>query len=358
MRRDALAALLGAMVVGGASEAQSAPAPAPAATHAPGDPWERLNRFNYAVEGVLDRDLIGPLARLYKAITPGPIGRGIHNAVVNLSEPSVFVNDVLQLRLKRAGVTGARFVTNSTIGLFGLIDVAGRLGLQHHNNEFGVTLGRYGFYAGPYIYLPLGGPTTVRDLVGAGVDIVIDPLHFASYAARTQISEARFGAGSLDARAAAGPQLDALLSDATDPYATLRSVYLQHKQSEIEGEGAPLDLPAIGDPTPMPAPSGAAVSEIGAPSVAGVPPAATTFLGSDDPVQSDSLKRALADSAALTLLSQPGGDLSRAMQLGRTAGGVHAAEAGLAGEAPPAGPSESPPPQTQGDLDLTLAALK
>jgi hypothetical protein len=164
----------------------------------------------------------------------------------------VFINDVLQLRVKRAGVTAARFVTNSTIGLFGLIDIADHLGLPHHSNEFGVTLGRYGVQSGPYMYVPLVGPSTVRDIIGSGVDLAIDPLHWVSYASRTEISEVRFVVGGADTAVTTQDQLDALLSDAADPYATLRSVYLQNKQGEIDGGEVPAALPSFDDPQPGP----------------------------------------------------------------------------------------------------------
>jgi phospholipid-binding lipoprotein MlaA len=221
----------------------------------PGDPWERGNRVGYAVEGGLDKHLIHPLAKIYHTLTPGPIGRGVHNILVNLSEPVAFFNDVLQLRLKRAGIAGARFITNSTVGILGLFDVAARAGMTHQDNEFGVTLGRYGVHPGPYMYLPLLGPTTVRDLLGSGLDFVIDPVHWLSYPDRTQVGVARFVVSGLDTRIMTEDQLNALLSGAVDPYATLRSVYLQNKQGEIEGGGVPLNLPSFDDAVPAQPPA-------------------------------------------------------------------------------------------------------
>ena len=217
---------------------------------APGDPWERGNRVGYAVESALDKHLIHPLAKIYHTLTPGPIGRGVHNILVNLSEPVAFFNDVLQLRLKRAGVAGARFIANSTLGLLGLFDVAARAGMPHQDNEFGVTLGRYGLHPGPYMYLPLLGPTTARDLLGSGVDFVIDPIHWLTYPDRTEVGVARFVVSGLDTRIMTEDQLNALLSGAVDPYATLRSVYLQNKQGEIDGGGVPLNLPSFDDAVP------------------------------------------------------------------------------------------------------------
>ena len=235
---------------------------APVVASAPVDPWERQNRRNYAIEGVLDRRVIGPASRLYHKLTPGLIGRGIHNVLVNLSEPAVIVNDVLQLRFKKAGVSVTRLLTNSNVGLLGLFDLAGRAGLMHHDNEFGVTLGRYGVTSGPYLYLPLVGPSTPRDLVGVGVDFLMNPLHWLTYADRTEVGVAQVTVGGLDTRVMTEGQLNALLSGAIDPYATLRSVYLQNKKSEVSGDEVPHDLPSFDDsppeivapPTPEPAP--------------------------------------------------------------------------------------------------------
>jgi phospholipid-binding lipoprotein MlaA len=326
MRRNTLVALVGAVFVCGASaaDAQSAPPtppPAAAAPRTPGDPWEHLNRINYAIEGALDKHLIGPIAKLYAAITPGPIGRGIHNVLVNLSEPSVFFNDMLQLRFKQAGMTAGRFVANSSIGVLGLVDVAAKAGLPHHDNEFGVTLGRYGVHPGPYMFLPVGGPTTVRDLVGTGVDLLMDPFHWLRFASQAEINGTRLVTGGLDVRNATEGQLNTLLADATDPYATLRSVYLQNKQSQVDGEGAPLDLPAVDDvPVATPAPPG--------------PTAANMFPNASSEAQPDAVQRAADDAAALKLIVQPEGlasaDIDRAAELGRTLGGLRGVEKSLA----------------------------
>jgi phospholipid-binding lipoprotein MlaA len=356
MRRNGLAALAGAITIVGiapAAHAQDqAPPPATASATARVDPWERLNRFNYAVENGLDKHIIGPLAHVFRALTPGPIGKGLHNALVNLTEPSVLINDVLQLRLKRASVTVRRFVTNSTIGVAGLIDVAAKLGLPHHDNEFGVTLGRYGFYSGPYMFLPLGGPTTVRDLVGSGVDLLLDPFHWIRYAGVAEVSTVRVVVGGLDTRNVTEAELNALLSDATDPYATLRSVYLQNKQSEIQGEeAAPLDLPSFDAPLPTPAPG---------PTAADTPIAGRMFAEASSPADPDAAQRALNDAAALKLISQPSGlasaDLARAAQLGQTLGGVRSLEKAVARQAEPDRLDGAVSPSAAEGADLTVAA--
>jgi phospholipid-binding lipoprotein MlaA len=220
------------------------------------DPWEKLNRVGFAIEGKLDRWFIGPLAHVYKFLTPGPIGKGIHNLVTNLTEPVVTVNGILQLRPKRAVASARRFVINSTFGLAGLIDIEAREGNPHRPNSFGDTLGRYGVAGGPYIFVPLGGPLTVRDTVGEVVDNVMDPLHILSYRYRTEISISVAVARGLDQRVETEDDLKTLLSDAADPYATLRSTFLQARESEIRGEEAtPPDLPDLDLPSLPPAPS-------------------------------------------------------------------------------------------------------
>jgi phospholipid-binding lipoprotein MlaA len=202
----------------------------------------------YAFQGLLERHVIKPVAKLYRWLTPGPIGRGLHNVLVNLSEPATFLNDVLQRRFHRAGIPAKRFLMNSTVGVLGLFDVAAHAGVMHHNNEFGVTLGTYGVASGPYLYVPLVGPSTLRDLVGSGVDFLTDPMHWVTYNNRATASDTRLIVSGLDTYLVTEDQVHALLSDAVDPYATLRSVYLQSKQGEIDGGSVPANLPDFDAP--------------------------------------------------------------------------------------------------------------
>jgi phospholipid-binding lipoprotein MlaA len=222
-------------------------APNAAAVARPNDPWEKVNRVGFAIEGVLDRYTFAPLAHFFHALTPGPIGQGIHNVVTNLTEPVIGLNGLLQLRIKRGGAALVRFAFNTTFGIGGIFDVAGKGGIPHRANGFGNTLGHYGVGPGPYIYIPLAGPSTVRDLFGTLVDIVIDPVHLVNYPYRTQISISSSLVRGLDERVRVEGDLNALLSDAADPYATLRSTYLQNRQAEVEGGEALPALPALPD---------------------------------------------------------------------------------------------------------------
>jgi len=235
--------------------AQQAAAVSAAATD-PADPAEKLNRKLFALHQFLDRTLFRPLAMVYKTITPQPLRQGIENVISNLGEPVVAANDVLQGRFRKAGTTTARFVTNSTIGIGGLIDVATSANLPHHDNGFALTLGRAGVKPGPYLFIPLMGPSTVRDAIGNGVDALASPFQwFLHGSAKTDYIVSKTVVGGLDTRASIDGEYTSLLADATDPYATLRSVYLQNQQSKIDdaNTSAPQALPDFDDATPPPA---------------------------------------------------------------------------------------------------------
>jgi phospholipid-binding lipoprotein MlaA len=260
VRRSIFAVILAVTALSAAPPPASAASRRPTAGPAADDPWERLNRRGYAIHQFLDKNLIRPAAMLYRALTPGPIGKGLHNVITNLTEPLVFINDVLQVRIRRAAETTARFAFNSTLGVAGLIDVASRGGLPHHDSTFGDTLGRYGVGPGPFLFIPLVGPSSVRDLVGLGFDLAVDPVHWLSYPYRTEISTSATVVGGLDMRAEADDQLKAILSDAADPYATLRSVYLQYRQGEIDGDRAGPNLPSLPEIDDSSAPASAPAS--------------------------------------------------------------------------------------------------
>jgi phospholipid-binding lipoprotein MlaA len=254
LRRAAVTVLFGmGVLVAGPACAQ------PPAAGSPDDPYEASNRQMYAVEDGLDHGILLPLAKLYHFLTPGPIGKGIHNVLSNLSEPVVIINDVLQGRLKRAGRETLRMTANTTAGFLGLMDVATPAGLQREDTDFGITLGRWGVKPGPYLYLPLIGPTTPRDMFGLGADTAMDPLNFIDYPDRVAVAVSKTVAGGLDLRDRSQAQLDALLSDAADPYATLRSVYLQSREAAVEEqEGAPALAPIDDSPSSQATPPKAA----------------------------------------------------------------------------------------------------
>ena len=122
-----------------------------------------------------------PVAKFYRSAVPEPARDGIHNALTNLNSPVVLANDVLQGDGDKAADTFGRFVINSTVGVAGLIDVASKMGIPGHDNDFGITLGKAGAAEGSYLVLPFVGPKPPRDLVGTGVDIAFDPLTYVSW---------------------------------------------------------------------------------------------------------------------------------------------------------------------------------
>ena len=223
--------------------------------HAPGDPLEGFNRANYKFSTGIDKAVLRPVALAYRHIVPRPARDGLRNFLSNIGEPFVFANDVLQLKIGRAIKTVGRFVINSTLGLAGLFDTAKRkpFHLPHHNNSLGDTLGFYGVGPGPYLYLPILGPTTLRDAVAGQLQgmalgvIVRTPLRSPEYQIPTTIL------GGLDQRAEADDDLRVITEDSVDPYAALRSVVLQDRAGEIAGlKSGNLDDPTK-DPLSIPA---------------------------------------------------------------------------------------------------------
>lgn len=242
------------------------------------DPLEGLNRISFDVSQALDKVLIRPLAMTYKTVVPKPLRDGVRNGLSNLGEPFVFINDILQLKPKRALRTLGRFLLNSILGLGGLFDIAKekKFKLEHHSNSFSHTLGFYGVKPGPYLYIPLLGPMVLRDFADRlqgtlGGRVVDNPVFRDNRGTILQI------VNGLDMRAENDEALKALLEDAIDPYATFRSTWLQDRQGEIDAlkvpDGAepgsqttdsPLDDPLI-DPAPPPADQTGSAPETPAP---------------------------------------------------------------------------------------------
>ncbi len=259
-RSKTLLAVCALAVLGSTAHAET-PAPAPSATKASAsapagptaaveDPWEKFNRGTYKFNNGLDHVLIRPLVQTYIHITPKFFRKGVSGIVDNLLSPTTAINDLLQGHPKLAVQATTRFVVNSTLGVAGVFDVAGATGLPGHHADFGQTLGRYGVTTGPYIYLPLFGPTTLRDGLGIGVDAFSDPVQLAVGGRVGDFALLRFGVAGLDARTSADEQLQSLNEDAADPYATIRSVYSQNRAYMVrQAAGQPEVLPDF-DETP------------------------------------------------------------------------------------------------------------
>jgi phospholipid-binding lipoprotein MlaA len=138
------------------------------------DPWEGFNRRVYKFNALFDRHVFLPVVGGYEAVTPTVMRTGISNFYSNLRDIRNLVNSILQLKGGKAASTSARFVVNTTVGLLGFIDVATLMDLPQQNEDFGQTLGVWGAGQGPYLVLPLVGPSSVRDGIGLGVDIYIE----------------------------------------------------------------------------------------------------------------------------------------------------------------------------------------
>jgi phospholipid-binding lipoprotein MlaA len=244
----------------------------------PSDPWEGMNRRFFGIQEALDRHVIGPIARGFGA-TPSPLRGALRNFGRNLGEPVVVVNDLLQGHVKQAAGTVARIVINTTLGIGGLFDVAKRNHLPHHDNSFGTTLGRWGASPGPYLFIPLVGPTTVRDAFGSVADIGLDPVTYVHYRSKTEISIGVAIIQGLGQRLDGERDMEAIRQTSTDPYATLRSYFLQNRQAEITGNTA--DIEALPDLEPADAapPKAAAATE---PSPTPPPPAEPVAPHSDE----------------------------------------------------------------------------
>lgn len=217
------------------------------------DPFESFNRKVYAFNLGLDRAILRPAAMAYRRVTPAFFRKIIRNFLSNLGEPKVIANDILQIRPTRAVVATGRFVVNSVIGIGGIIDVATELDIPSQENGFSVTLGRYGVGDGPYLYIPFAGPATVRSLIGTVADGFMDPRYWIRYPYRDDVNISLGLVHGLDLRGENDSALKSLTADATDPYATIRSAYLQNQQSLVNGDKNTVDqLPDFDEGTATP----------------------------------------------------------------------------------------------------------
>jgi phospholipid-binding lipoprotein MlaA len=207
------------------------------------DPWEPTNRAVFDFDIKMDHAVARPVAKFYVDAVPEPARDGIHNALDNLNNPVVFANDVLQGDTAKAGDTLGRFLINSTAGLAGLIDVAAKIGIPGHPNDFGITLGKGGATEGSYLVLPFVGPKPPRDLLGQGVDIAFDPLTYMTWNNSTLYMIIRSGLGVLDSRASNLDAVESIERSSIDFYATTRSLYRQNRTAQINGGKVDADLP-------------------------------------------------------------------------------------------------------------------
>ena len=204
----------------------------------PKDPWEPMNRGVYRFNDAIDRAALKPTARVYQTYTPRWIQTGVSNFFSNLAYPGTIVNQILQGKLVAAGQDTLRFALNLTLGLGGLLDPATDANLPRHDEDLGQTLGRWGVPPGPYLTLPLIGPSTLRDAPSVVFDRFLEPFYWYDYGNERWFSLAL---GIVDRRARLLP-LDATLERAFDPYAFVREAYLQRRRFQVY-DGNPPDEP-------------------------------------------------------------------------------------------------------------------
>lgn len=210
-----------------------------ARTRSPIDPLQTINAESYAIIQAIDEAVVEPSAHAYEKVVPEPVRNGLRNFANNLHEPAVFVNFLLQLKPGKAAETAGRFLVNSTVGVAGLFDMAKRkpINLPRRRNGFADTLGCYGVKSGPFLFLPLIGATTVRDLIGGSIDGFNIPLPLPGTVARSltqpPIAISRSLARELDKRIDFDEDLQKI-RNSSDPYVATREHYLQRRQAQID----------------------------------------------------------------------------------------------------------------------------
>jgi phospholipid-binding lipoprotein MlaA len=189
----------------------------------------------FAVNEKLDKNVAEPAAKFYSRAVPEPARDGVHNFLTNLSSPVTFANDILQGEPLHAVQTLGRAIVNTSIGLGGVIDVATPAGIPFHEEDFGETLAIWGVDEGPYLVLPLLGPSNPRDAGGRLVDIAFDPLTYAGMREKGLWMGSRQLLNLLDERSRNIDTINELRRSSVDLYATERSLYRQHRNAEIRG---------------------------------------------------------------------------------------------------------------------------
>ncbi len=196
----------------------------------PHDPYEGFNRSMFAVNEAIDRYAAKPVAQVYDAAVPLPVKAGFGNFFGNVGDLWIGVNSALQGKFSDAGVDIGRLLINTTVGIFGLFDVASELGLEKHEEDFGQTLAVWGVQDGGYLFWPFIGPRTVRDTAGFGVDSFVDPVwRVHPVPLRNSLVPLRF----VDVRASLLPADKIVEEAALDKYAYIRDAYLQRRRNQI-----------------------------------------------------------------------------------------------------------------------------
>ncbi|WP_367188892.1 VacJ family lipoprotein [Burkholderia sp. Ed8] len=211
----------------------------------PDDPLEPMNRAMYKFNDTVDTNIAQPIAKGYQKVTPTPVRTAISNFFSNLGDLGNMANNLLQLRITDATQDLMRVAMNSLFGVAGLIDIATPAGLPKHHQDFGLTMARWGMPSGPYLVLPVFGPSTVRDGVGRAVDVRFNLLNYIEPAARNPMYIAQF----ISARSDLLGATDLLKQAALDPYSFVRDAYLQQRKSlTYRSQSSSAALPTYNEP--------------------------------------------------------------------------------------------------------------
>lgn len=201
------------------------------------DPLESYNRAMFAFNDAADKAVFKPVAQAYQTVLPDPVITSVTNFFSNLNDVVVLINDLLQFKLHQAAMDSSRIVFNTTFGVLGLFDVASRMELPKHNEDFGQTLGFWGFGEGYYIVLPLLGPSTVRDTFGLVGNFYTNPVTWATDSDAVEWS--LWGLDLINRRAGLLRIERALADSQIDPYAFQRSAYLQQRRNLVNDGNPP-----------------------------------------------------------------------------------------------------------------------
>jgi len=238
----------------------------PNAGQDPRDPFEAFNRQVFAFNEGLDKVVLKPLATVYDTVLPVPVQDCFSSGFSNLREPSNAFNNLLQGKAAEAVSDVCRFAVNTTVGLLGCFDVASRMGLERHREDFGQTLGKWGLGQGPFLVLPLFGPSSIRDGTGLGVETVLDVNFWIN---NVRVRNTIFGVRTVNARDELLRADDLISEAALDKYTFVRDGYLQRRRNQVFDGNPPREKDEDDEPEEPPAPKPAAATGSSGPPPAG-----------------------------------------------------------------------------------------
>lgn len=200
------------------------------------DPWESMNRSVYNFNDAVDTLAIKPVTQIYVNVVPSFVRTGLHNVVSNLGDVWSMANSAMQLKGQHAAESFMRVTVNTVFGLGGLLDIATEMRLERHKEDFGQTLGHWGVKPGPYVVLPILGPSTLRDGLTLPVDYQGDATRqFSDQATRSSLTAVRI----VDVRASLLKTVDTVKEASLDPYSFVRDAYLQKRENDVHDGNPP-----------------------------------------------------------------------------------------------------------------------